>query len=91
MKALVQDHVLFISLNPAEHVALTLPGSMLDAVNKSGKATADDFLFFANKDGSLLRIRHSEYKILKSFAPQSPFDEALKKLVSEYFLVQESP
>ena len=88
MKRLEQDGCVFISLNPAEHVAVTLPGSMLDHINVAGVAKEDQFVFFANAEGSLLRIKKGEYEILKSFPPQSAFDEQLKKLVSEYYLTR---
>ena len=78
--------MLFVSLNPAEHVAVTLPGSMLDEVGRSGLAQAEHFVFFANEEGSLLRIGPAEYEILKNFSPRSPFDEQLKRLVSEHYL-----
>ena len=78
--------MLFISFNPAEHVAVTLPGSMLDDIHKSGKALDDQFVFFANEDGSLLRVGQAEYELMRSFSPKSAFDEQLKALVSEYFL-----
>jgi hypothetical protein len=86
MKRLEKDNCLFISFNPAEHVAITLPGSMLDNIAQKENPPEDMFLFFANEKGSLLRVREPEYEILKKFPPQSPFDEELKKLVSEYFL-----
>lgn len=88
MKSFVHSDTLFISLNPAEHVAITLPGSMLDEVGQSGRAGSEHFVFFANEEGSLLRINSPEYEILKSFTPRSPFDEQLKKLISEHFLSQ---
>jgi len=82
----VKDDTLFVSLNPAEHVAITLPGSMLDEVSNSGRAADDQFVFFANEDGSLLRINQAEYRILKDFHPQSPFDEQLKRIINEFYL-----
>lgn len=87
MNSFVHDNCLFVSLNPAEHVAVTLPGSLLDLINKAGGGTEDQFLFFANKEGSLLRIRQEEYEIMKKFPPQSPFDEELKKIVCGHFLL----
>ena len=81
--------MLFISLNPAEHVALTLPGSMLDEVYKSGQAKEDEFVFFANEEGSLLRVSRGEYTILKKFPPRSPFDEQLKQLLAEHYIALE--
>ncbi len=88
MKLHEHSGVLFISLNPAEHVSVTLPGSMLDDVQKSGKAKEENFLFFADEKGSLLKIGREEYEILKSFTPKSPFDEQLKQLVSAHFLAE---
>lgn len=78
--------VLFVSLNPAEHIAVTLPGGMLDSIQKSGLAREDQFVFFTSEEGSLLRIDREEYELLKKFPPLSPFDENLKKLVSEYYI-----
>ena len=86
MKSYEHNGSLFISLNPAEHVAVTLPGSMLDELHKARVATNDQFVFFANEEGSLLRLSREEYEILKKFTPRSPFDEQLKRLVSEYYL-----
>jgi len=86
MKSYAHSGSLFISLNPAEHVAVTLPESMLDEVQKSGEAKEDQFVFFSNEEGSLLRINKEEYEILRKFTPRSPFDEQLKRLVSEHFL-----
>ncbi len=88
MQPFPHDGVLFVSLNPAEHVAVTLPGSMLDELYKAGQTTDEQFVFFANKEGSLLRIGPEEYAILKKFTPRSPFDEQLKRLASEYYLAQ---
>jgi hypothetical protein len=88
MKRLEKDHCLFISFNPTEHVAVTRSGNLLDNIAQKEKPAEDLFLFFANEEGSLLRIREQEYEILKKFSPQSPLDEELKRLVSEYFLSQ---
>jgi len=88
VKSFSHSGTLFISLNPAEHVAVTLPSSMLAQLHASGRAREDQFVFFANQEGSLLRIDSDEYNILKDFPPQSPFDEQLKKLISEHFLSQ---
>lgn len=88
MKSYAHSGSLFVSLNQAEHVALTLPGGMLDDVHQSGQATEDQFVFFANEEGSLLRINKPDYEILKKFAPRSSFDEQLKRLASEFFLTQ---
>lgn len=66
-------------------MAVTLPGGMLDTVHKSGQAKEDQFVFFVEEKGTLLRIGAGEYEILKRFPPRSPFDEELKKLVSEQF------
>lgn len=86
MNHYAKENTLFISLNPAEHVAVTLPGSMLDEVGRSGRAANDQFVFFANEEGSLLRIGQIEYQILKEFPPQSPFDEQLKRIINEFYL-----
>lgn len=86
MKSYAHNGTLFVSLNPAEHVALTLPGGMLDDIQKSGRVNEDQFVFFANDDGSLLRINPADYEILKTFEPRSSFDEQLKRLASEHFL-----
>lgn len=67
-------------------MAVTLAGSMLDDVQKSGETKDDQFVFFANEEGSLLRINPADYEILKRFTPRSPFDEQLKRLVSEHYL-----
>ena len=88
MKAYEHSGTLFVSLNPSEHVAVTLPGSMLDDLYQSGKATEDMFVFFANEQGSLLRVGVAEYELLRAFTPKSPFDEQLKQLVSGHFLAQ---
>ena len=90
MKSYEHSGWLFISLNPSEHVAITLPGSMLDDLYQSGKTTEDMFLFFANDKGSLLKIGDREYELLRKFSPKSPFDEQLKQLVSEFFLAKEA-
>jgi hypothetical protein len=80
------DGLLFISLNPAEHVALTLPGGMLDELYKSGRVADDQFVFFTNEQGSLLRVGEAEYQLLRECPPHSPFDETLKRLISEHYL-----
>jgi|GEM_PF-2149375 hypothetical protein len=89
MKTYEHSGVLFVSLNAAEHVALTLPEGMLDDINKAGVAREDQFMFFANEEGSLLRISREEYEIQRKFPPKSPFDEQLKKLLSEHFLASD--
>jgi len=90
VKLYEHNGTLFVSLNPAEHVALTLPGGMLDDISKSGLARDDQFMFFANEEGSLLRVSRPEYDIQRKFPPKSPFDEQLKKLLSEHFLTADS-